>query len=414
MKKRKLLAFSLLLLCLTAGSWLISRSNQPDPSKEVAREEAGRMVLGEGQGQNAGIATHITLPAAQLNPPVEPVTIEIGSVVNWENAGNSQLERWQRGEIEIESGESPYSKAQIEALRQAALQAAYNPNIQQASETVTAGPSPANFFDSLDYTECCAGGGSVPPDPEMAVGSNHIIAVVNVALEIYDKSGHSLIGPLTFANFFAASSNCNNSDPQSSLFDPNVIYDEEADRYMVAIDRNLVNDQGKVLNGGAYYCVAVSASSDPTSAWHLYAFAMDKSSPGNVWMDYPHAGVGQNAIFMGGNLFTTGNNPEFVQGRVWAFPKTAMYAGQAASAAEATTGQDFTPQPINFHGFNQGSWPSSSLHYFFAIRDNDNGGLHTLLTWNNPFNSRTAFLPDIRYSFRTPAWCFYKCNTSGN
>src|SRR5690606_20132041 len=99
--------------------------------------------------------------------------------------------------------------------------------------------------------------------------------VVNVAFEIYNKSGVSLAGPTTFASFMNANPNC------TGVFDPNVLYDEEADRYILGIDAD-----------GKYYCIAVSQTGDPLGSWNLYAFS---TSTRNDFFDYPHAGVGQDA-----------------------------------------------------------------------------------------------------------------------
>lgn len=219
-------------------------------------------------------------------------------------------------------------------------------------------------FDSMDYTECCGGGGNVPPDPEIAAGPNHVIAVVNVALEVYDTSGTSLVGPTTFTSFMAADPNCR------GVFDPNAIYDEEADRFILGIDAD-----------GDYYCVAVSQTGDPTGDWNLYSFFA-----GNQFFDYPHAGVGRDAIYMGGNMFGTF---AFDEARVWAFDKWAMYDGQAAQSVMRSlpTSED-TPQPLHLHGWNQGTWPTSGPHYFFTNR-NFNGETYTVWSWDDPFGANS-------------------------
>ena len=223
-------------------------------------------------------------------------------------------------------------------------------------------PAAGASFASIDFTECCGGGGNVPPDPELAVGPNHAIAVVNVALEIYNKSGASLLGPTTFASFFASNPNC------TGVFDPNALYDEEADRYILGIDAD-----------GFYYCVAVSQTGNPTGNWNIYAFP---TASGNDFFDYPHAGVGRDAIYMGANIFGVSS---FKESRVWAFDKWAMYNGQSAAAVSKPlpTTED-TPQPLNLHGWAQGTWPTSGPHYFFTDF-NFNGATYSVWSWNNPF-----------------------------
>ena len=193
------------------------------------------------------------------------------------------------------------------------------------------------------------------------MGPNHAIAVVNVAFEIYNKSGVSLVGPTTFSSFFASNPNC------TGVFDPNALYDEEADRYMLGIDAD-----------GFYYCVAVSQTGNPTGSWNIYAFP---TASGADFFDYPHAGVGRDAIYMGANIFNGG----FKESRVWAFDKWAMYNGQAAASPHTplpTTGD--TPQPLTLHGWQPGPWPTSGPHYFFTETDY-NGATYSVWSWANPF-----------------------------
>ena len=203
----------------------------------------------------------------------------------------------------------------------------------------------------------------MPPDPALAVCPNHVIAVVNVAFEIYNKSGASLVGPTTFASFMAADPNC------TGVFDPNAIYDEEAGRYILGIDAD-----------GTHYCIAVSQTGDPTGNWNLYSFP---TATGNEFFDYPHAGVGRDAIYMGANIFTS----SFLESRVYAYDKWAMYSGQAAAGVvkDLPTTED-TPQPLHLHGWAQGTWPTSGPHYFFTETDY-NGSDYSVWSWANPFTN---------------------------
>jgi hypothetical protein len=221
-------------------------------------------------------------------------------------------------------------------------------------------------FESLDLTDCCGGtGANVPPDPELAVGPDHIIAVVNVAFAVYDKSGALLYGPVTFSSFFDGTPGCSDT----AVFDPNVLYDESADRFILGID-----------GGGTDYCIAATAGSDPLGLWYRYAFATNFA---DAFFDFPHAGVGVDAIYMGSNQFY-GTLPGGFEGRVFAIDKDALYAGLASvSVATHSTGSDGTPQPMNLHGFAQGTWPSSGPHYIMT--EVFDGARHTVWSWEDPF-----------------------------
>ncbi len=301
--------------------------------------------------------------------PVRPVVVDLRDIPAGVYDPNNQYDRWRRGEIRLERGDSIIDRSKIEDMRVAAMNLPASSNITLAGASGLDAPTAGASFDSMDYTECCGGGGNVPPDPELAVGPLHVVAVVNVAFEIYNKSGDSLVGPTTFSSFMAADPNC------TGVFDPNAIYDEAADRYILGIDAD-----------GTHYCLAVSQTGDPTGSWNLYSF---QTGGGRDFFDYPHAGVGRDAIYMGANIFRRSGGPfggyTFKEARVWAFDKAAMYAGQAAaSASKGLATSEDTPQPLHLHGWTQGTWPTSGPHYFFT-NTNYNGDTYSVFSWSNPF-----------------------------
>jgi len=138
-------------------------------------------------------------------------------------------------------------------------------------------------FEAITVNECCGGGTVIPPDPEMAAGPNHVIAIVNLALEIYDKSGSSVSGPTTLSSFYSAlgGTNCTAGGP----FDPNVVYDEKEGRWLVGADGN-----------GNVYCAGVSLTNDPTGSWYLYEFPTNVL---NRFFDYPPSRRGRRRLLYG-------------------------------------------------------------------------------------------------------------------
>ena len=267
--------------------------------------------------------------------------------------------------------ESPISDELADLLREEALLLPSEPWIEllQQSGPEQFGPVAGTSFDSLDTNDCCGGGLSVPPDSELAVCLNHIIAVVNVAFEIYDKSGNVLSGPTTFSSFFSGTPGCSNT----RVFDPNVLYDEEHDRFILGIDGN-----------GTNYCVAATTGPDPTATWNRYGF--DTLAATNAsFFDYPHAGVGLDAIYLGANMFLGG----FFEGRVWAMDKFDMYSGASLTVVTRGTGNESTPQPSNLHGFAQGTWPAGGPHYILTDGNSFDGISYGVWTWNDPFGADT-------------------------
>jgi hypothetical protein len=357
-----LLRVGLVAVLLIAGAWLVGRRAGPAP-ESAARQDT---VLQAAPGGRAQVDPNAPpLPDMSM---ASPTVVDLRTIPAGVYDPNNQFDRWQRGEIDLTENESIVSEARAAELREEALRLPPSANIDDATSVSANGPiigAPAlgASFDSIYITECCGGGANVPPDPELAVGPNHVIAVVNVAFEIYNKSGTSVVGPTTFSSFMAADPNC------SGVFDPNAIYDEEAGRYVLGIDAD-----------GTHYCIAVSQTSDPTGNWNLYSFP---TATGNEFFDYPHAGVGRDAIYMGANIFTS----SFLESRVYAYDKWAMYNGQPAAGVvkDLPTTED-TPQPLHLHGWAQGTWPTSGPHYFFT-ETNYNGSSYSVWSWANPFSN---------------------------
>ncbi len=347
------------LLILAAGVWLVGLSANPAP-ETASRQEA---IQAFAPASNGIVETgDFAIPTSQI---AEPVSVNLRDVPAGELDPNNQLHRWQRGEIDLVEQDGILGAAQVAKLQAEAAELLPSLAIQEPTGPNPLTPALGISFDSMDYNECCGGGGNVPPDPELTVGPNHIIAVVNVALEIYDKNGNSLVGPTTFASLMSANPSC------TGVFDPNAIYDESADRYILGIDAN-----------GTGYCMAVSQTGDPTGSWNIYHYVTGSAS---LFFDYPHAGVGRDAIYMGANMFTF----SFLDSRVWAFDKQAMYAGQPAASVMRNLGSnEDTPQPINLHGWNQGTWPTSGPHYILT-ETSYNGANHTIWAWNDPFGANT-------------------------
>lgn len=313
------------------------------PEAPTARPDGGQVVDTER-------------PPAPIQGVAEGVKVALADLpTSWQFPERG--DRGGKGRIE-----GKYSDEEIERLLEEAHQLPPSSLIQQidAADQVGGGPIVQGGFDSIEVTECCGSGTLNPPDPEVSAGPNHVIAVVNAAVEIYEKDGTSVFGPTPLEVFFQSQG----GGCVEFAFDPNTLYDEDAERFMVAADGN-----------GDDYCVAVSETSDPTGNWFFYSFPVDVDG---AFFDYPHAGVGRDAIYVGANMFTP------TAGRVFAFDKVAMYAGDPASFTSRLAG-GFTPQPINLHGANDGTWPADGPHYI--LTENAGISIFNLSSWDDPFGT---------------------------
>ncbi|MBX3059022.1 MAG: carboxypeptidase regulatory-like domain-containing protein [Anaerolineae bacterium] len=360
MNPRQILQYGVLSFLLALGVWLIARPAQVQPETQ-ARFTAVRSMA------PYGVSTAGAAAQADSLEPILPVVVNLGDIPANVYDPNNLYDRWLRGEADLDENEHRVSAQEVARLQQEALSLPPSAAVQIAeSGPGLRAPVLGVSFDSLDRADCCGGGSVVPPDPIMAAGPNHLIAIVNLAFEIYDKTSTSLAGPTTMASFFASVGTGCASNP----FDPNVVYDEETDRWIIAADGN-----------GTHYCIAVSQTSDPLGAYNIYS--VPAQPVGGEFHDYPHTGVGDSYIVMGANQFG-GSIPGGFEGRVWAMDKSVMYAGGALTPVTFSTGGlEGTPQPLHLHGFAQGTWPSLGSTHYFATDPYD-GCTVNIWQWNIP------------------------------
>ncbi len=280
--------------------------------------------------------------------------------------------------------ESKFNDAEVDAAIAEAMANAPGGNIQGVDDLGTnnngngngigkKGPKLLQQFDSIGAENCCNDepfAATVPPDPDIIVGPDHVIVVVNVAFAVYDKQGNELIPPTGFNSFFAGTPGCDNT----GTFDPDVVYDESEDRFIMGVDTNLVS-----------YCVAATTSGDPTGAWNR--FGIPTNINGELF-DFPHMGVGVDAIYMGSNQF--GFDPAvgffFVGGRVFAMNKQDLYDGNPLQVAtELLPRFDGTPQPAHLTGISNNSFPTSGPH--FIMSEVFDGITHSVYSWDDPFGA---------------------------
>ena len=233
-------------------------------------------------------------------------------------------------------------------------------------------------FKAIDYTQSQQG---VPPDPDIMVGKDHIVVGVNTSFQVFDKAGNSLVGPLLYEDFWG--SNCATGNSTVVMFDPYSGYDEENGRYVLGITA-----YDTAVNGGdnGWACIAVSQTDSATGQWYLYSFDGNPGTGTDYFFDYPHIGIGQDALYLGSNMF--GNS--FVRNHIFAFDKDAMYAGQTANSVKIDVGSsNFTLQPAKLKGYLTGGWPTNANepHYFVDAQYGNNQNTLTVWAFSDPWGT---------------------------
>jgi hypothetical protein len=135
-----------------------------------------------------------------------------------------------------------------------------------------------------------------PPDPIAAAGPNHVVEMVNTAIQISDKTGH-VLSTQSLASFFGPLAPANQSDP-FVLFDEGVANASgPAGRFIVG-----VLDFPTQASANNYLDFAVSNDADPTHGFTK----MQKLNvgEGNYSADYPRVGFNADAYIITMNMFT--------------------------------------------------------------------------------------------------------------
>jgi hypothetical protein len=165
-------------------------------------------------------------------------------------------------------------------------------------------PAPIISFDGNSNLCGCS-----PPDPNGAVGPNHVVTMANLHFQIFDKSGNSLFGPAANNTLWAGFGGDCQTDNSG---DPVVIYDQLADRWLLS----QFTSSGPTF----FECIAVSTSPDPTGTYFLYAI-----NTGNNFPDYPKAGMWPDAYYFSTREFA--NGVTFVGAGAYALDRAEALAG---------------------------------------------------------------------------------------
>jgi len=204
--------------------------------------------------------------------------------------------------------------------------------------------------------------GVIPPDTQGDVGPDHYFQVVNVSFQIWNKNGTSLFGPADLATIWSGIA-------ISSITDPVVIYDEQADRWFVSVFKS--SSPYKIY-------IAVSQTGDPTGSWYRWVYDW-ATKP-----DYAKYGVWRDGYYYASN--TNGGKD------VGVFERSVMLSGGASPKLVTFTN---TNRPnVGFHSImpldNDGTFaPSGSPGLFVTINDDAWSGTDQLwiyqlaVNWTN-------------------------------
>ncbi len=162
----------------------------------------------------------------------------------------------------------------------------------------------------------------IPPDTHGAIGKNHAMTMLNTQVRIQNKLGN-IISTVSLAAFWAPAG-------ASGVFDPRIIYDQGADRWLATCDADRRSAASAVL-------FAISDTDDPTGGWTFYKIDAD---PTNIdWSDYPDIGFNNTWIAITNNMYAVSDD-SWGGAAMWVIDKSTALAGGALSWTFFPIGSD--------------------------------------------------------------------------
>ncbi len=251
--------------------------------------------------------------------------------------------------------------------------------------------SPSNNWEGVPNVH-----GYYPPDTQGDVGLNHYIQMVNVSFAIWEKEGdgNPVYGPVDNNTLWDGF-----GDPWDGQNDgdPIVLYDEQADRWMLT--QFALPDDGR-----NYILLAITETGDPTGAWYRYGFEFD------AMPDYPKFGVWNDGYYMTVNSFADRSSYDGVG--VAVFDRDKMLSGDPSATMQFfDLGPDDDPYsmlPADFDGVP----PSPGTpNYLMYVNDDAFSSSYTedhlrlwecSIDWGNSSNSSLAeinYLPTASFDY---------------
>jgi hypothetical protein len=162
-----------------------------------------------------------------------------------------------------------------------------------------------NKWDGIPMTN------SIPPDPHMAVGPNHVIACVNSAFKVWDKEGNELA--------FVNADGWISPVISPGAFDPQIIYDHYEGRWFMLWDWQSNGTQE------AYFIISYTDDDDPFGTWYMYKMdaKVNGTTNSGTWGDFPQIGYDDEAVYINSRSFTFAGI--YLYNRIRTLDKSTLY-----------------------------------------------------------------------------------------
>lgn len=223
----------------------------------------------------------------------------------------------------LEAPDAMSWRAQLNEIKKEAAEA-FPTSEEIQSESFKNVPTPGLEWTSKMYRVFTTIGttgplyGGIPNDNALAFSKDGImLAAVNSMLWAYDTKNDTVHIVNSFIGLDAVGPDAGNDRG----FDPKLMYDEEADRFILVFLKNNTPTTSKIA-------VCFSSTNDPNDPWYTYIL------PGNPlnndrWTDFPAMSMTEDHLFITGNLIIPNVSWQvgFDGSIIWQLDKNAGFAG---------------------------------------------------------------------------------------
>lgn len=249
-------------------------------------------------------------------------------------------------------------------------------------------PNKISGFDLLTPT-------GVPSDNTVAINKNgRIMLMVNSIMRVYNTAGSAVNTQKSMEDFFSV------PITQADLCDPKVIYDPQADRFIVF-------GQACSQSNFSYYSliyIAFSASNDPAGTYHFYTLdgnlndLVSNYAYGDVGFDYPRLATNGHDLFITGNMFD--NSGDFKESIVFQMDKSIGYAGGNFGNNDILLWNQINNGPFTIIPAHQGTTGPIGNNMYLTTSINTSGGQGNYLNFYE-ISTYTQNNPTISLNFVT-------------
>lgn len=190
---------------------------------------------------------------------------------------------------------------------------------------------------------------AIPPDSIGDVGPTQVLMHVNGRIKVYDKFTGAVGGlDVSDTTFWTSVSN------GVGISDPRVDYDRLSGRWFLSMI-NVAATSNRIL---------IAVSSGPTIT-NAASFTFFQITTATQFLDYDTLGVDANALYIGGNIFTTSTGT-FASTRGYVINKASLLAGSLVfttfnNMATGSTAGPYTPQGVSNDD------PAATEGYFVGV-----------------------------------------------